>query len=472
MNLNNICIVGGGSAGWMTASILLKHFGKTKEITVIEADIPRIGVGESTTQLFNNFIKYLGLKDKEWMPPCNATYKHSVKFTKFNLEGSFHYPFGTGNNIKYTDYFNWRHNNNVNPMTFSRVMSPIVDVIEDNKLYPDYFDCQVGYHVDALLFAEYLKNEYAIPKGITYIRGEVIDYESGWDGISKLYLSDGKYIEADLFIDCTGFKGLLMNHVGSKWIDWRTELKNDSTWAVRLPYTDKKAQLRPYTECTGMSAGWMWDVPTWEHRGVGYNYCSQYISDEEALQEFKLKLDQDIPENCFRLLKWQTGIREEVWCKNVIGIGLSSGFIEPLESGGLYSVHEFLFKLIQVLPKDIKKWNGFIRTQFNTAVTDRFTEFKNFVVSHYTMGFRDDTPFWKEYTNMNDVCGYPHLLTLHNKQLGLMNDLEEGYAALLGGYKYDIITEPWESNWMPLLTPNYSYPNAYDYYKTHLYVNV
>ena len=135
-------------------------------------------------------------------------------------------------------------------------------------------------------------------------------------------------------------------------------------------------------------------------------------------------------------------------------------------------MHEFLFKLIQVLPKDIKKWNGFIRTQFNTAVTDRFTEFKNFVVSHYTMGFRDDTPFWKEYTNMNDVCGYPHLLTLHNKQLGLMNDLEEGYAALLGGYKYDIITESWESNWMPLVTPNYSYPNAYDYYKTHLYVNV
>ena len=489
MKLDRICIIGGGSAGWMTASMLSRHFeGTGKEITVVEADIPRIGIGESTTQFFNTFIRYLGLKDEDWMPPCNATYKHSVKFTDFNTNGSFHYPFGPrGTDIPLTEYYNWRRGRNIDSMTFCRVFSDIIDPIEDNRLYPPFLERFVGYHVDALLFGDYLKNHYAIPKGVRHIKGKVTNIQSCVDGVSRVFLgSDDRYVDGDLFIDCTGFRALLMNHLNVKWNDWSTLLKNDSTWAVRKPYTDKKTEMKPYTECTGLSAGWVWKVPTWERIGTGYNFCSQYITDEDALVEFKEHLGVDIPENMFRLLKWPTGIREKVWSHNVVSIGLSAGFIEPLESGGLYSVHEFLFKLIQVLPTASNQWNGFQREQFNYAVNSKFTSFRDFVVKHYTMGYRDDTPFWKHYTSMDSNGEFPNLLTRDWEEIQAINCISEGEAYLLGGYEYDIMPEHYEmlstrNGYQipdfeePILRRTFMdqtlgrYPNPYEYYKKHLY---
>ena len=280
----------------------------------------------------------------------------------------------------------------------------------------------MGYHVDALLFGDFLRDHYAIPKGVKHIKGTVTDIQSCVDGVSRVFLgTDDRYVDGDLFIDCTGFRALLMNHLDVKWVDWSTLLKNDSTWAVRKPDTDKKKDLQPYTECTGLSSGWVWNVPTWDRIGTGYNYCSQYITDEDALAEFKEHLGVDIPENMFRLLKWPTGIREKVWSHNVVSIGLSAGFIEPLESGGLYSVHEFLFKLIQVLPRASNKWNGFQREQFNHSVRKKFTSFRDFVVKHYTMGYRDDTPFWKEYTDMDSNGEFPDLLTRDWEQIQALN---------------------------------------------------
>lgn len=499
MKLDRICIIGGGSAGWMTASMLSRHFeGTGIEITVVEADdIPRIGIGESTTQFFNTFIRYLGLKDEDWMPKCNATYKHSVKFTNFNQNGSFHYPFGPrGTDIPLTEYHNWRRGRNIDSMTFCRVFSDVIDPIEGNRLYPPFLDRYVGYHVDALLFGDFLRDHYAIPKGVTHIKGKVADIQSCVDGISRVYLCGGdRYVDGDFFIDCTGFRGLLMNHLNVKWVDWSDLLKNNSTWAVRKPYTNKKEQLQPYTECTGLSSGWVWNVPTWDRIGTGYNYCSQYITDEDALVEFKEHLGVDIPDDKFRLLKWPTGIRQKVWSHNVVSIGLSAGFIEPLESGGLYSVHEFLFKLIQVLPKSTTKWNAFQRAQFNHSVTSKFTSFRDFVVKHYTMGHRDDTPYWKDYTNMDSLIDledeewlgeFPDLLTQEWENIQKINFMSEGEAYLLGGYEYDIMPEHYEmlskeNNYdipdfeEPILRRTFMdqtlgrYPNAYEHYENHLY---
>ena len=229
MKLDRICIIGGGSAGWMTASMLSRHFeGTGKEITVVEADIPRIGIGESTTQFFNTFIRYLGLKDEDWMPYCNATYKHSVKFTNFNKDGSFHYPFGPrGTDIPLTEYYNWRRGRNIDSMTFCRVFSDVIDPIEVNRLYPPFLERFVGYHVDALLFGDFLRDHYAIPKGVKHIKGTVTDIQSCVDGVSRVFLgNDDRYVDGDLFIDCTGFRALLMNHLDVKWVDWSTLLKS------------------------------------------------------------------------------------------------------------------------------------------------------------------------------------------------------------------------------------------------------
>ena len=311
-------------------------------------------------------MRYLGLKDEEWMPACDATYKHSVRFHNFNPNGDFHYPFGqTTNVLPITDYFNWRRDNKVDSMTFGRVFSDVIDPIENRRLYPQNLNRFVGYHIDAVKFSEYLKSKYSHKIG--YMMDTVKGIQTDDGGICMLHLESGRFVDADLYIDCTGFKALLLNKIHTPWNSWGWELKTDSTWATRLDYEYKEDQLVAYTNCTGLSAGWVWNVPTWSRIGTGYNYCSDYISDEDALKEFRDHLGVGEDHEC-RLLKWPTGMREKVWHKNVVGIGLSAGFIEPLESGGLYSVHEFLWKLIQVLPKSSNTWNAFKRQQFNHAV--------------------------------------------------------------------------------------------------------
>jgi hypothetical protein len=483
MKLDKICIVGGGSAGWMTAAMLSQHFGDTKEIVLIESSIPKIGVGESTTQFFNDFVRYLGLKDEEWMPACDATYKHSVRFHNFNPNGDFHYPFGqTTNVLPITDYFNWRRDNKVDSMTFGRVFSDVIDPIENRRLYPQNLNRFVGYHIDAVKFSEYLKSKYSHKIG--YMMDTVKGIQTDDGGICMLHLESGRFVDADLYIDCTGFKALLLNKIHTPWNSWGWELKTDSTWATRLDYEYKEDQLVAYTNCTGLSAGWVWNVPTWSRIGTGYNYCSDYISDEDALKEFRDHLGVGEDHEC-RLLKWPTGMREKVWHKNVVGIGLSAGFIEPLESGGLYSVHEFLWKLIQVLPKSSNTWNAFKRQQFNHAVRTKFESFRDFVVKHYSMGVRDDTPFWKYYNDLDNEGEFPDILTLDWDKLSRLDYLPEGMGYLLGGYEYDIIPEHYtelsKENGFDLedfsdiiserLAPRSmeDYPRTIDYYLTHIY---
>jgi flavin-dependent dehydrogenase len=489
MKLDHICIVGGGSAGWMTASLLSKHFGTDKQITVVESpNVPTIGVGESTTQFFNTFIWYLGLKDTEWMPACDATYKHSVRFVNFNKNGPFHYPFGpSAQDLPMNDYFNWRRDHDVNSMTFCRTYSDVIDPIESGRLVPEYLDRHIGYHLDAVKFANYLRDCYAVPRGINHIQETVTDIDVSVDGIDRLYLgSDGRFITADLYIDCTGFRALLLNKVHSEWEDWGNVLFNNSTWASRRQYKDRNRELMAYTNCTGLSAGWVWTVPTYSRIGTGYNFSDRHISDADALQEFKAFLGaEDESDENFRLLKWPTGIRKEVWKRNVVGIGLSAGFIEPLESGGLYSVHEFLWKLIQVLPASVKEYNGYMRSAFNQSVKTKFTSFRDFVVKHYVMGNRDDTPFWKDYNQLNELGELSDTLTQDWNAIYKLDQLSEGMAYLLGGYEYDIMPEHYKDlslrdNFIindhtimisEKLKPKNlsSYPRTTEYYDQHLY---
>ena len=489
MKLDHICIVGGGSAGWMTASVLSKHFGNTKKITVVESpNVPTIGVGESTTQFFNDYIRYLELEDSDWMPACDATYKHSVRFVNFNEDGPFHYPFGpSGTVLPLNDYFNWRRDHDVNSMTFCRVYSDVIDPIESGRLCPEFLDRQVGYHIDAVKFANYLRDHYALPRGINHIQETVTDIDVSVDGIDRLYLGDtGRFITADLYIDCTGFRALLLNKVHAEWEDWSNVLFNNSTWATRRQYKDRDRELMAYTNCTGLSAGWVWTVPTYSRIGTGYNFCDRHISDEDALKEFKAFLGaEDESDENFRLLKWPTGIRKEVWKHNVVGIGLSAGFIEPLESGGLYSVHEFLWKLIQVLPRNNTKWNGYMRSSYNYAVTEKFTSFRDFVVKHYIMGNRTDTPFWKEYTNLSYLGEFPDTITLDWEEMPKIDAMPAGVAYLLGGYEYDMMPERYKQISLKdgYVIPDCSvqvsqrlgpknlssYPRTTEYYKQHLY---
>ena len=491
MQLHKICIVGGGSAGWMTASVLAKHFDNTKEIVLIESPTtPRIGVGEATTQFFNTFVRYLGLKDEDWMPKCDATYKHSVRFENFNPNGVFHYPFGkTEGPASIADYYTWRKFGKIDSMTFGLIYSDTVRGAENGKLIPDLTYFNVGYHFDAIAFAEYLKHNYAIPKGVKLIEDTVSEIESCVDGISRVRVHSGDWHDADLFIDCTGFAAILSNEVGSEWEAWNSdvcgvdELMCDSAWTTRVPYKDKEKELVAYTNCTGMSSGWVWRAPTWSRIGTGYVFSSRHQSKEDALTEFKQHLGVG-DEQEFRFLEFPTGVRKEIWKKNVVSIGLAGGFIEPLESGGLYSVHEFLFNLIQVLPKERNNYNGFIREQFNWGSKRRLKSFKDFVLAHYCLSPRDDTPFWKHYNQMNFESEFPDVLTQRFEQIGNLNYLSEGALYLLGGYEYDIIPDrfdviaahdgyespDFDDMFMDHLTKrDPDYPTPLEYYQSTLY---
>ena len=218
-------------------------------------------------------------------------------------------------------------------------------------------------------------------------------------------MNDGEKIYSDLFIDCTGFKSLILGQsMKEPFISYENILPNNSAWACQIPYKDKYKELQLFTNCTAIGNGWCWNIPLWSRLGTGYNYSDKYISDEDALKEFKDYLVSDkmlIPRTkeeiesfTYRNLKTKIGTYNRTFVKNVVAIGLSSGFIEPLESNGLYSVHEFLFKLIDILQRG--NISQFDRNMYNIETRDMFDGFAKFVATHYSMSHRDDTKYWQD----------------------------------------------------------------------------
>lgn len=395
-----ICIVGGGSAGWMTASTLVKCFPEW-DITLVESDkVQPTGVGESTTQLFRNWLHLLELEDEEWMSSCDATYKLSVRFHNFHAIGDtpWQYPFGVPreDDIGHPEYFfynkylqGWDNNKFAEDYWLTAYCAA-------NNLIPygnPHFRLRQssGFHFDAVKFANWLRDNYALPRGVKRVIGHVDEFDG-----ERVFIGD-TFIPADLFFDCTGFKSLLND---SEWVDYSDHLPNDRAWVTRIPYKDRDTEMVPVTDCTALSSGWVWNVPTWERIGTGYNFSSKYQSEEDALKEFVEYLDTDENQS-FRLIKYNTGRKKEIWNKNVISIGLSAGFIEPLESNGLLSVHQFLVNFVRVmLNADRGVVTQYMRDNFNWISNNGFDVFRSFVNLHYALTQRDDSPYWKAVGNI------------------------------------------------------------------------
>jgi Tryptophan halogenase len=443
---SKLIIVGGGSAGWMTASALIKSF-PDKEIILIESpNISTIGVGESTTQYMREWVDFLGLKDEEWMPACDATYKFGLKFVDF-AEGDFYYPFGfrSLDICTLTEYFIFANQNTTQNIDFGRVFYNHHAALEQNRIPTEYIKVDSGFHFDAVKFSIYLRDNYAKPRGVKHIQDDVVNIESNNHGITSLTLKNLGNISGDIYFDCTGFKALLIDQtLNTPWIDFSDKLLNNRTWAVQIPYRNKDDELRPYTTCTAMKHGWVWQVPTWSRIGTGYNYSDKFVDPEDALTEFKQHLGSFSQELSFRDLKWPTGVREKVWNKNVVAIGLSGGFIEPLESGGLYSVHEFLNAFLDVT-EGHDRWDGLARDSFNWKCRDIFTKFADFVELHYTMSRRCDTEYWQQYTGKDNLLENNQVLKelfefQHHSPFNIPfpDNMWFGLSMLIGGYKYSI----------------------------------
>ena len=426
--MKDIIIVGGGSAGWMTAATLIKFF-PNKNITLIESpNISTIGVGESTIGGIRDWVQLLEIDEDDFVKETDASYKLSIKFTDFYKKGeSFHYPFGEPDTIgNVNDINDWWFKKFITPNLlhedYAECYYPQMQLIKTNKFSKKY---EYAYHFDATKFVLWLKNNYCIPRGVKHIQEDIKSIEQNEDGITSL---NNKY-KADLYIDCTGFKSMLLGQtLLEPFESFEDMLPNNSAWATKIDYVDKEKELAPYTNCTAYNNGWIWNIPLRNRIGTGYVYSDKFVSDEEALKEFKQYLNKQDLE--YKKIKMRVGIHKRLWVKNVCAIGLAAGFIEPLESNGLFSVHEFLILLLRNMQRDeVSQWD---KDNFTYQCKTLFTNFAEFVALHYALSHRKDTEYWKNNFNK----------TWSDNLINLKPVLQDGFLANAirrnKEYKYDI----------------------------------
>jgi len=467
--IDKIVIVGGGSAGWMTASTLINQFPE-KQIVVIESpNVPTVGVGESTIGGINRWCNLLGIKDSDFMRITDASYKLSIKFTNFYRKdsGSFHYPFGftdtTGNIAGRNDWYLKKLRYPETPIhDYATSVYPGMALINENKIIDNadnklegwQINRDTAYHFDATKFGGWLRDSYSKPRGVIHIPAEVKNTILNDEGIDYLVLDNGDKVTADLFIDCTGFKSMLLaGAMQEPFNSYEHMLPNNSAWATRVPYTNKKEQLTGWTECEAIQNGWVWNIPLWSRIGTGYVYSDKFVNDQDALEEFKqfLKTKDLYSDDLeYKNIKMRVGIHRRLWVKNVCAIGLSAGFIEPLESSGLFTVHEFLLKLIRTLNRGmVSQWD---KDAFTSSCVKQFRVFAEFVALHYALSHRDDTPYWVAngkreyskdiidqnyipYSGINEMTGFAHAVESRYTNFNYGSDLA-GSHCIFSGMNY------------------------------------
>jgi tryptophan halogenase len=462
----NIVIVGGGSAGWMSAAMLINEFPQYS-ITVIESpDVPIVGVGESTINGLRQFCNYLGIDESSFLKFTDGSYKLSIKFTDFYKkdDGGFLYPFGipsvNGTRFGLNDWLIKKYAYPDTPVTdFAECFSPQAIMCKNNKFFknPNYsvmdsYDSDLGlaYHFDATKFGRWLREEYCLPKGVIHIADTVTNIDAENDNITSLTLSNGSTVTADLFVDCTGFQSLLMDKtLKEPFISYSDMLPNNKAWATQLPYADKEKELEPFTNCTAINNGWVWNIPLWSRLGTGYVYSDNFISKEDALEEFKQHLQsnkmviprtkEEVDNLKFKELTMRVGIHKRTWVGNCVAIGLAAGFIEPLESNGLYTIHQFLFELIRALSRGYPtEWD---KNAYNYSTFKMFNEFAEFVAIHYSLSRRDDTEYWKSSMRkdyFSTVKKSPSTFDsiVDNRAFAHTSPLSGGYSWIQAGMNY------------------------------------
>lgn len=404
--VRNIVIVGGGGSGWMTASYM-STFLEDVNITLIESsDIPVIGVGESTLLPMVEFMEKLGLDEKDWMPECNAAYKSSICFQGFSAKNDppYWFPFTPMGMIKgrpVSRYWLNRHHNNdpeyKDRFSIYDYCSLVPEICRQKRTVKGLPGNGYAYHLDAGLLGEYLK-KLSISRGVKHVVDtikEVVLAENGT--IKSLSLEKGAGIEGDLFIDCSGFASILMTKtLNEPFESYSDYLFNDRAVAMRFPYEDKESEMVSYTMCTAQSSGWIWQVPLYNRMGSGYVYSSAHLSEQQAEDEIRDYFGRDrVNDLDVRHLKIRVGKQRRSWVKNCVAVGLSGGFVEPLESTGLFIVQGEVDLITQIL-KGRNDYTICDAEVYNQSVTRLMEIIRDFLVCHYALTQREDTPYWRD----------------------------------------------------------------------------
>jgi tryptophan halogenase len=434
--IRKVVIVGGGTAGWMAAAPLAQRLGGRVEITVVESpEIGTIGVGEATLPTIRFYNQALGLDEADFVRKTQASYKLGIEFQDWGHKGNrFFHGFGDfGPPVdRRSPHMAWlRLARNFDAMpalehwSMASVMARQLKFTPPDKSRPGLTDAySYGFHFDAGLYAAYLR-DYALARGAKRVEATIVGVEQHPETgcITAVLLRDGGRVEGELFIDCSGFRGLLIEGaLQAGYEDWSEWLPCNSALAVpsaRVP------GLTPYTRSTARGAGWIWRIPLQHRTGNGHVYSDAFTTDEAARRDLLDGLDGaalDEP----RQLRFVTGRRKKSWVKNCVALGLAAGFVEPLESTSIHLIETGVGKLIELWPD--RDFRPELAQEFNRAMAIRYESVRDFIILHYKLTKRDDTPFWRHCAAMRIPASLQHQIDLF-RETGRVTILDrDGFA--------------------------------------------
>lgn len=437
MNNNlKIVIVGGGTAGWMTAGFFSKYY-DGKDITVIESpSIPKIGVGESVTPHVNSFFDEIGVDRHHWMKHTSAVYKFANKFINWRTGNGeteyFSFAYTTPADNFYKDItqpktqMDFSNDTNSERTTdyllemikrdqadrFDRYFNPQFHYMEKNVSPFKGYDCLLNapfsysQHINAELAGNYIRDHLSIPRGVTHIIATVVNIEHTDNNINFLILDNGEKIHADLFIDCTGFHRSLIKNLN--WpVKEYTNHHIDSSWVCQTEYIDQEKEMVNYTQSIAEPHGWRFKIGLYHRMGNGYCFSSKHVSDNDALEHFVKQIGPQ--KTSPRLIKWQPSRLEQFGNGNVVAIGLSGGFVEPLEANALYVIITGIRRLFEVT-KNYKNTGILDFSMFNEKMKYTIDDIADFLLVHYTLSSREDSDFWKDMQSLGKKLNHRSLV--------------------------------------------------------------
>lgn len=432
-----ILIVGGGTAGWMTASALSKALHKTNyQIQLVESEvIGTVGVGEATIPSIRAFNDTLGLNEADFLRETMGSFKLGIEFVNWGkLGGRYIHPFGThGVNLGPLSFYHYwlkMRNLGISESIGDYCISVCAAragkfVKPQNIPGSPLSQINYAYHFDASRYAKLLR-AYSEARGVERIDGEIyqVNLNSGNGYIDNVALKDGRVLQADFFIDCSGFRSLLLGgalNVGYE--SWGDNLLCDR--AVVVQTENENDEMVPYTKSTAHAAGWQWRIPLQHRAGNGHVYSSRYMSDEIAEKILVENISGEMLTKP-RIIEFNPGMRKRFWYKNCVGIGLASGFLEPLESTSIYLVQRAITKLISFFPnheiyqKDVDKYNELMVSDYCHA--------RDFIILHYKVSTRDDSPFWRYCRDMDVPESLSERIDLFKNSGRLWRENDECFA--------------------------------------------
>ena len=408
--IRNVVIVGGGTAGWMAAAAFSRYLdnGHTKTVLIESEEIGTIGVGEATIPPLITFNAMLGINENDFVAATKATFKLGIEFVNWGGLGErYFHPFGSFaqdlQGVHFHQLYLRERKRRVMQDISAWSISAMAAALRrygrpGQNAQPPLSDMRYAFQFDAGLYAAYLRS-YAEAGGVHRIEGKIVDVKlDGEDGnVGSVILADGRTIDGDLFIDCSGFRGLLIEQaLGTGYEEWTHWLPCDRAVAVPCSYSGGPD---PFTRSTAYAAGWQWRIPLQHRMGNGLVYSSSHISDDDAAALLLANLEGE-PLAEPRHLSFRTGRRKLAWNRNVVSLGLSSGFVEPLESTSIHLIQAGISRLLSLFPD--RRFNPVERNEYNRQIQALFEDIRDFIVLHYHATRRADSDFWN-YCRTMDV---------------------------------------------------------------------